>query len=141
MSLLLGLYIVASVILALGFISSGEVLGFVMGVAIMVFPVLGVWSLVRELRFGYATDRALAELASEGWTPETILGDSGRPDRAASLARAEEFQTLVAARPEDWRAWIKLSIARDGAGQRPLARAAARTAIQLRAAQIRLSGR
>ena len=54
-SVLLALYLVFAGYRALVMLGSGEALGVVMGLALLVLPVIGLWALIRELRFGFAS--------------------------------------------------------------------------------------
>ena len=104
----------------------------VLGVAVLVLPLIGVWLVVAEVRFGQATQRLGERLDREGVPPEPDLPrmPSGRVDRGAAdelfAARRED----VLAAPEDWRAWYRLALAYDRAGDRRRARGAMRDAIE-----------
>ena len=105
-----------------------------LGGAVLAFPLIGVWIVVAELRFGAATARLGAALDAEDPTPdddELPRSASGRPDRAAADALFERRRGEVEAAPDDWRRWYRLAVAYDLAGDRRRARAAMRTAIQL----------
>ena len=99
-----------------------------LGVAVLLFPLIGLWVVVAELRFGRATERLARALPDE---PEEPLPrtPSGRIDRAAADARFAVRRSEVEAAPEDWRCWYRLAVAYDEAGDRRRARAAMRTAI------------
>jgi hypothetical protein len=108
----------------------------ILGVAVLVLPLVGIWVVVAELRFGAATERlahALAESApgaapdADGPLPRR---PSGRVDRAAADARFAVRRAEVEADPADWRRWYRLAEAYDDAGDRRRARAAMRTAIE-----------
>ncbi len=115
------------------FIKAGGVAPTVLGVAILVLPLIGLWSLVQEWRFGRATQRLGAELAERGELPVDDLPrrPSGRPVREAADARFAEVRTKVEADPNSWERWFELSCAYDAAGDRKRARTAMRTAIAL----------
>ncbi|MDT4894535.1 MAG: hypothetical protein QOE97_3570 [Pseudonocardiales bacterium] len=104
----------------------------VLGVAVLVLPVIGIWVVLAEIRFGRATERLGARLDDEGAEPEPELPRSagGRVDRRAADALFEIRRGAVEARPDDWRGWYRLALAYDLAGDRKRARAAMRTAIQ-----------
>jgi hypothetical protein len=118
-----------------------------LGVGLLVLPFFGAGLVLAELRFGLAADRLAADLEREG-SPEDFgdcgaPGDgavprrpSGRIDRKAAAAVYERRRDQVEAAPSDWRAWFRLGLAYDDAGDRRRARAAVRQAIVLhRAAQ------
>ncbi len=100
----------------------------VLGVAVLVLPLIGIWVVVAELRFGQATQR-LAERLDED-PPELPRTPSGRVERAAADALFERRRAEVQAAPEDWRGWYRLAVAYDLAGDRRRARGAMRTAIE-----------
>jgi uncharacterized membrane protein (DUF485 family) len=99
----------------------------VLGVAVLVLPLVGIYVVFAELRFGRATQR-LAEQLDED-PPELPRHPSGRPDRAAADVLFEQRRTEVEADPADWRRWYRLAVAYDLAGDRRRARAAMRAAI------------
>lgn len=115
------------------FVLSGELVGIVIGVALIILPVIGAWALTREVLFGLRSERLVRRLGDEGELPEDNLPTrpSGRPFRAAADAEFPRFSAEVDAAPEDWRAWFRLGLAYDASGDRRRARGAIRTAISL----------
>jgi hypothetical protein len=105
----------------------------VLGGAVLVLPLIGLWVVVAELRFGAATARLGRQLDDEGVPPDPELPrmPSGRIVREAADALFAERKTEVEAAPGDWRGWYRLAEAYDYAGDRKRARAAMRTAIEL----------
>jgi cytochrome c-type biogenesis protein CcmH/NrfG len=101
----------------------------VLGVAVLVLPLVGIWVVIAELRFGRATER-LAHRLDEA-PPDLPRTPSGRVDRAAADALFAQCRDAAQAAPEDWRAWFRLAEAYDLAGDRRRARAAMRRAISL----------
>jgi hypothetical protein len=101
----------------------------ILGVAVLVLPLIGVWVVVAEIRFGLATERLAHAMPDEPEEPLPRL-PSGRVDRAAADARFAERRSQVEAAPDDWRCWYRLAVAYDEAGDRRRARAAMRTAIE-----------
>jgi hypothetical protein len=101
----------------------------VLGIAVLVLPLIGIWVIVAEIRFGRATERLGRQLpdVDEDALPRTA---GGRIDRAAADARFGERRTAVEAAPDDWALWYRLALAYDDAGDRKRARAAMRTAIE-----------
>ncbi|HLP23682.1 MAG TPA: hypothetical protein VK139_06540 [Microbacteriaceae bacterium] len=130
MAVLLSLYLVASIVLAIGFLSSGQAAGVVMGVALMALPLLGFWALARELQFGWRSERLIAALEAEGRLLE-LDADSGPDLRSRADAAFPALQEAVVEQPEDWRAWLRLALGYDAAGDRRRARMATRRAIEL----------
>ena len=133
MAVVLALYLVVVVTRAVAFLQSGQPVGIGIGVALLVLPLIGAYLLLRELLFGLAATRLTRRLAGE----EALPGDglprrpSGRVDRAAADAEFPRYAEEAEARPDDWRAWLRLGLAYDMAGDRRRARAAVRRAITL----------
>ncbi len=135
MAVLLGAYLFFSASRAWDFIRAGGVVPVVLGVAILAFPVIGLWVLWREWQFGRATEGLAHELAARGELPIDDLPrrPSGRPERAAADAHFDVVRTRVEADPDAWERWFELSTAYDAAGDRKRARKAMRQAIALHA--------
>lgn len=133
MALLLLVYLVLVGWQAVRFMLSGESVGIVIGGALIILPVIGVWALARELLFGIGSERLVRRLDAEGELPPNDLPTrpSGRPFRDAADAEFPKYQADVEATPEDWRAWFRLGLAYDASGDRRRARGAIRTAIAL----------
>jgi hypothetical protein len=101
-----------------------------LGAAVLVLPLIGIWVVVAELRFGAATQRLGRQLDAEGVPPDELpRSAAGRIDRTAADALFEQRRAEVEAAPDDWRTWYRLAEAYDAAGDRKRARAAMRTAI------------
>ena len=116
---------------------SGSVVGVLLGLAILAMPLLGVTLLGRELEFGRRCAALADILAAEGGLPVDDLPrrPSGRVDRAAADEQFERMRAEAEADPDSWRAWFRLALAYDAAGDRTRARAAARHAIALSGAE------
>lgn len=114
-------------------VESGNPVAIVLGLALLGLPLLGIWVLWREVRFGLAMQRMGRLLAQEGGLPVDDLpkSPSGRPERAAADARFAERQAQVEAAPDDWRNWFRLALAYDDARDRKRARRAMRQALAL----------
>jgi hypothetical protein len=80
---------------------SGSLSGLLLGLALLVFPVVGAWIIHRELRFGFTAQKMSDAL--EGSKIDLEFDDA----RAA-----------VQADPKDWRAWFSVALAYDEAGDR-----------------------
>jgi len=134
MAALLVLYLVAVVQYAVTLMTTGEVVGVVMGVALIVLPIIGAWLLVRELLFVFQAQRLLTELGAEGGLPVDDLPrlPSGRAEPAAADAQFPVYKAAVEESPDDWRTWFRLGLAYDASGDRARARWATREAIRLR---------
>jgi cytochrome c-type biogenesis protein CcmH/NrfG len=136
MAALLALYIVLVGQRALLLLSSGDAVGIVMGIALIVLPIIAVWALARELWFGVRAEQLGRRLEEDGAVPDEAVAvlPSGRVDRAEADALFPAYRADVEAHPEDWRAWYRLGLAYDAAGDRRRAREAVRTAIRHEAA-------
>jgi cytochrome c-type biogenesis protein CcmH/NrfG len=116
-------------------LDSGSRVGQVLGVALLVMPLLGLYVVWREVEFGRRTEALARVLDAEGGLPVDDLPrrPSGRVDRSSANALFEEMRGQAESNPEDWRSWFRLALAYDAAGDRTRARAAARRAISLHA--------
>jgi hypothetical protein len=132
MAALLLLYVALVGWRAVQFVLTGEPVAVTMGIALIVLPLIAVWALGRELLFGIRSERLLARLENEHAVPDEELPvrPSGRPERAAADAAFAAY-AAAAEGSDDWRAWMRLGLAYDGAGDRRRARAAVRRAIEL----------
>lgn len=132
MAVLLAAYLALVGWRAVQFVQTGEPIAIVMGVSLIVLPVLAAWAIWRELQFGVRSQRLVRRLEEEG---ELDLGmplrPSGRPERAAADAAFPAFRDAVESDPDSWRAWLRLGLAYDAAGDRRRARRAVRRAIEL----------
>ena len=104
-----------------------------LGGAVLVLPLIGVWVLVAELRFGHRAAQLTAELGEDDHPIQAPIDvprrPSGRVDRRAADGVFERQRSRVEADPGDWRNWYRLAEAYDVAGDRRRAREALRTAI------------
>ncbi len=130
---LLALYFVLLGQRAVVLLGSGVGVGIAMGLALIVFPLVGAWAIWRELLFGIRTQRLVGILDAEDGEPVDDLPKlaSGRPVRAAADEEFPRYRAEVDAEPESWRAWFRLGLAYDASGDRRRARKAIRTAIAL----------
>ncbi|MFD0921275.1 hypothetical protein [Saccharopolyspora rosea] len=113
---------------------SGQPVFIVLGVAVLVFPVLGALMIVDQLRFGLQTERLARRLDEEGALPDVShlpRRPSGRVERDAADSWFDEKQAELEAAPNDWRRWFALAQAYDLAGDRNRGRKAMRRAIEL----------
>ncbi len=122
---------------------TGDPVAIGMAIALLVLPLVAVWALGREIWFGVRSERLGRRLESEGELPDDVvsLRPSGRIERADGDAVFPKYREAVAAHPDDWRAWYRVGLAYDAAGDRRRARAAVRRAISLESAERRSSGR
>jgi cytochrome c-type biogenesis protein CcmH/NrfG len=127
------LYIVLVAQRAWLLLASGDPVGIAMGAALVVLPVVAAWALGRELWFGVRAESLGKTLADEGALPadEVPVRPSGRVVREDAEALFPAYRSDVEAHPDDWRAWYRLGLAYDAAGDRRRARSAVRHSIRL----------
>jgi hypothetical protein len=133
----LGFYLWLLADRAVAMIVTGEPVAIGLGVGIFLLPVIGVLLIAWELRFGWRTEQLGQRLTREGGLPQVqdlARRPSGRVDRGAADDYFETVKQQVEAAPEDWRAWFRLSVAYDLAGDRKRARSAMRRSIELETA-------
>lgn len=133
MAALLALYIVLVGQRAWLLLMSGDPVGITMGAALVVLPLIAAWALGRELWFGVRAQQLGKRLEAEGALPqeEVAVRPSGRVMREDGDAVFPAYRADVEAHPDDWRAWYRLGLAYDAAGDRRRAREAVRAAIRL----------
>jgi hypothetical protein len=133
MAILLVIYLGIVVQRSFLLFDAGNVVGIVMGIALLILPLIAVWAIAREILFGVRTERLVKILDSEGNLPIEDLPHraSGRPLRDAADAEFPKYRAEVEAEPRSWRAWFRLGLAYDASGDRRRARRALREAIRL----------
>jgi tetratricopeptide (TPR) repeat protein len=132
MAVLLAAYLALVGWRAVQFVQTGEPIAVVMGISLIVLPVLAAWAIWRELQFGVRSQRLVRRLEEEGGLDLGMpVRPSGRPERAAADAAFPAFRDAVESDPDSWRAWLRLGLAYDAAGDRRRARRAVRRAIEL----------
>lgn len=114
-------------------VASGKVVGVGLGLVVLVLPVVVLWTLVRELAFGRATEVMAHELDAAGRLPPDDLERTaaGRVVRESADAAFAGYRAEAEADPGDWGAWFRLACAYDAARDRKRARAAMRHAAAL----------
>ena len=119
---------------AIIFITSGEPAAIGLGVALLVFPLIGIWVLVTTLRAGLAHQR-LARLAREQGmeldVSELPTRPSGRIERDAADELFGTVKAGLEAGADNWVRWYRLARAYDFAGDRGRARETMRTAVRM----------
>jgi len=136
MAMLLVLYIALVGQRAWLLVTSGDTVGVLMGVALMVLPLVALWGLGRELWFGVRADQLGRRLEAEGGLPDEVvaLRPSGRIVREDADALFGAYRDAAEQHPDDWASWYRLGLVYDAAGDRRRAREAVRTAIRLESA-------
>lgn len=114
-------------------ISSGDALQIIFGALILVFPVLALFSLYREFKFGIAVEKLGKELEAAGQWPmfDFELRPSGRPTKESARLEFERLRKITEADESNWKNWFALGLSYDAAGDKPRARAAMREAVRL----------
>lgn len=127
------IYLVVLGQFGIAMISSATPIGIAMGALVLVFPLLGIWALVREFRFGLQVERLSKRVKSEDAWPsfELELRPSGRAIRSSADQVFAEYKAKAEAAPADWHSWFNLSLAYDAASDRKRARKAMQEAIRL----------
>ncbi|MDJ1369829.1 hypothetical protein C7K25_00315 [Gulosibacter molinativorax] len=126
-----------------GLVTSGTAIGVIMGAALVVFPLVGVVFIAKDIRFAAQGDALLAKMADAGELPADDLPKrpSGRPEREAADDEFPRWKAEVESNPDDYRAWARLALAYRASGDTPRARKAMRHAIELDAAASNTQGR
>jgi hypothetical protein len=117
-------------------LATGRLVAVIMGVCLIVLPVIAAWAIIRELWFGVRAERAGRRLDAEGGLPDDDVAvyASGRVVRADGDAVFPKYREAVQEHPDDWRAWYRLGLAYDAAGDRKRARSAIRQSLKLESA-------
>jgi hypothetical protein len=133
MSALLLVYVILLTNTAFTLFATGVFVAQVMGLLIITFPLIGVWAIVVELRFGIATEKLVARVEASGTWPDLGIETrpSGRAVRSSADAAFAKWSAAAAENDTDFQAWFNLSLAYDACGDRRRARAAMRKAIAL----------
>lgn len=130
---LLLVYVVAVAGRGLALVRTGEPIGVVLGAAVLILPLLGVWVIVSEWRLAVTVQQMADRLAADGALPVDDLPrtPAGRVERAGADEAFTVARAAVDAAPGEWAAWFRLGFAYDAARDRRRARAALRTAARL----------
>jgi hypothetical protein len=120
--------------IAMAFISSGSLAAAGLGLALLIFPLIGVWVMVSTLRAGLAHQRLARIVREEGMELDVSSlprMPSGRIQRDAADALFETVRDELESDRDNWRRWYRLARAYDYAGDRSRAREAMRTAVEM----------
>ena len=129
MSALLALYIAFAAYQAALLVLSGEPFTLVYGLALFVAPIIGIWSLFRELKFGRDAQRLFTQYIAERGQPQ--LPVINRRD-------LEAVEAVVATPvPATWQDALVLGLTLDTVSRRREGRAMVRQAIKLWAVDSR----
>ncbi len=115
-------------------IGSGRAVAVVLGVALLILPVIGLWAMIATLRAGFAHQKLARLVAEDGMELDVSAlprRPSGRIERDAADALFDTVHAELDRDPDDWRRWYRLARAYDYAGDRGRAREAMRKALEL----------
>jgi hypothetical protein len=115
-------------------IQDGRVVTVLLGIAVLVLPAIGLWTVFATLRAGFAHQRLSRRIGEEDL--ELDVADlprmpSGRIERAAADELFEQVKAEWEADPDNWRHSYRLARAYDYAGDRGRARETMRRAVHL----------
>ncbi|QBJ98168.1 hypothetical protein ERC79_21150 [Rhodococcus sp. ABRD24] len=115
-------------------IQDGRAVPVVLGLAVLVLPLLGVWMVVATIRSGLAHQHLARRIHDQGL--ELDVDDlprrpSGRIERDAADALFAQVKQEWEADPDNWRNSYRLARAYDYAGDRGRARETMRRAVRL----------
>jgi cytochrome c-type biogenesis protein CcmH/NrfG len=120
--------------IAMAFITSGRAAAIVLGLALLIMPLIGIWVMVSTVRAGLAHQR-LARIAREEGMELDVSSlprmASGRIQRDAADAMFETVRGELEDDPDNWRRWYRLARAYDYAGDRSRAREAMKRAVEM----------
>lgn len=143
MQLLIGFMCVALVVyflllgrIAMAFIGTGEAAAIGLGLALMAFPMIGLWAMVSTLRSGLAHQRLARIVHDEGMELDVSSlprMPSGRIKRDAADELFVTVRRELENDPDNWRRWYRLARAYDYAGDRRRARETMRKAVEMEA--------
>lgn len=133
MSALLVVYVILLANTGFTLLLTGILLAQIMGTLILAFPLVGLWVIFVELKFGLAAQKLVERVEAEGAWPDLEIETrpSGRAVRASADAAFAKFSAAAEQNQSDFHAWFNLSLAYDACGDRRRARSAMRRAIAL----------
>lgn len=113
-------------------ISGNEPVGIAIGILMLLFPAVAIWSIWSELKFGIAAENLARQLVADGFPALDLeLRPSGKATKESATKAFESAKELAQVHEADWRHWYRLGEAYEAAGDRKRARAAIRQAIKL----------
>lgn len=127
------LYVVLVGSRAVLLIGTGEPVGVAMGIVLIIFPLVALWAIGRELWFGYRSEQVLRRLEREGREPTEVVGvsASGKPARDEADALFPAYRDAAERAGDEWYDWVRLALVYDGAGDRRRARESMRKGISM----------
>lgn len=115
-------------------IGTGRAVPIVLGCALLVLPVIGLWAMIATLRAGFEHQRLARLVAEDGMELDVSAlprRPSGRIERDAADALFADVRAELDGDPDDWRRWYRLARAYDYAGDRSRARESMKKAVEL----------
>lgn len=113
-------------------IAEPDLIAKLIGFAMFVFPVVALWSIAVEIKFGIDSERLSKRLIEEKFPElELELRPSGKAQPESAKTQFDEVKRKLESSESDWRLWFRLGEAYEASGDRKRARAAIREAIKL----------
>lgn len=108
----------------------------VMGIVLLLFPLLGLYTIWAEVSFARGANKLIGQLAAEEGLPTDDLPvrPSGRADRDVAEQRVPGLIEAAEADP-NWRSLLRLGLMQDAAGHRSDGRRAITGAIRMARAE------
>ena len=130
---LLAVYLIVLSKWAFAMIGVGTPIGISLGLLVFAFPLLGAYSIYREIRFGLKVEAMGKELEANGEWPvfQLVLRPSGRPTKESADENFKTYAKKAEADSGNWKSLFALSLAYDACGDRPRARKAMAEAMAL----------
>ena len=132
MAVLTGLYAYLLVGRGVVLLQDDNPVAILMGLAILVFPLLALWVLFVEIRFGLALAKVGKLFGDSGMEPPSYqLRPSGRAEKESGQQVFAELSQRIEQDEDNFLLWYLLADCYDKLSDRPRARKAARKAISL----------
>lgn len=133
MTALVVMYLVLVAERSIALVNSGNSVAIAIGAGMLFLPVIAMWGIIMELRFGLRIEKLGKVLMAENNWPrfEFELRPSGRPTKESAQKVFGIYQREVEQDETNWKKWFALGLAYDAAGDRARARKAMREAISL----------
>ncbi|MFM6980893.1 MAG: tetratricopeptide repeat protein [Micrococcales bacterium] len=133
--MLLALYAITLGAQTVALFQSSSPIGIAMGTFLIFIPLLGIWGIAVEVRFGIRAEKLAKKIQDEGKWPNLDFETtpSGRPVKANALKVFDRIKEESQGHEDDYHSWFNLALAYDACGDRKRARACMRKAIKLQA--------
>lgn len=113
-------------------IAEPSIIAQLIGVSMFVFPLVALWSIAVEIKFGFDSERLSKRLTQEKFPElELELRPSGKAHTESAKVEFQKVKQQLESNESDWRLWFRLGEAYEASGDRKRARAAIREAIKL----------